>query len=235
MKNFGIIYKVTNKVNGKIYIGQTVQSIIKRKSNHISDATLSKDNFYFHNALRKYTKKVFTWEIIEYCGSKEELNEMEFHYIKQYDSFNKGYNMTLGGDSLYGFHHSKITKRKLSKANSGKKLPPRSKEWCIKISKSKLGSKLSEETLAKRQANRKYKKGSGNKLSKKFIVIYPDGSEIIVHGLRDFCKTTNFYKALSAVACGKRKHHKGYKCRYYNETLDVGIKKYTKELSYGSW
>jgi len=210
----GIIYKVTNKINGKVYIGQTIISLDIRRNSHIYNAINNKDNFHFHKAIKLYGKDNFVWEIIEYCNSKEELNEMEFHYIKQYNSFEEGYNMTMGGGSLCGFKHSDISKQKISNTKRGKKLPHRSKEWCRNISNSKKGTKLQLDTILKRQHSRKYATGIDNKLSKKYIVTYPNGEEVIVHGLKLFCKSNSFYKALSAVATGKRTHHKGYKCRY---------------------
>jgi predicted GIY-YIG superfamily endonuclease len=49
-----VIYKVTNRVNGKLYIGQTIGSLEKRKSAHISSALTIRNNIYFYNAIRKY-------------------------------------------------------------------------------------------------------------------------------------------------------------------------------------
>lgn len=111
--HYGIIYKVTNKINNKVYIGQTIKSLSDRRKKHF---TCSKDsNYYFHKALRKYDDVVFIWEVIEMCQSKEELDEMEFHYIKQYNSFGSGgYNLTFGGEGFVG-KHSKSTKTLLSK------------------------------------------------------------------------------------------------------------------------
>jgi len=64
MSDFGIIYKVTNLINNKIYIGQTTGSLEKRKIKHISCAKLN-SNIYFHKALNKYGIGSFDWEILE--------------------------------------------------------------------------------------------------------------------------------------------------------------------------
>lgn len=91
----GIIYKITNNVNGKSYIGQTRQGIQFRWCQH----TNSKDNSYFHKAIRKYGKDNFTIDILEECPV-EILNEREIFYIAKYDTFKNGYNLTIGGDGV---------------------------------------------------------------------------------------------------------------------------------------
>ena len=90
------IYKVTNKVNGKVYIGQSVD-IGRRWRTHMT----AKDDIYFHKAIQKYGVENFEWEVIEQC-KKSELDEREIYWIEYYDSFNKGYNCTKGGDGNSG-------------------------------------------------------------------------------------------------------------------------------------
>ena len=92
------IYKITNKVNNKIYIGQSI-NIEQRFYTHCSDAINRQDNNYFHNAIRKYGKENFYIEIIEEC-LEEELNEKEQFWISQYNSTDKkiGYNSSIGGE-----------------------------------------------------------------------------------------------------------------------------------------
>ena len=91
------IYKITNQVNGKIYIGQSVH-IKTRWQQHKQEAKLNRTNNLLYNAMRKYGVENFIFEIIEEC-TKEQLNEREIYWIKYYNSFNsdKGYNMTPGG------------------------------------------------------------------------------------------------------------------------------------------
>lgn len=92
-----IIYKVTNQLDGKVYIGQTCMSLKRRKTVHYERAAAGSET-NFHRALRKYTKEVFVWEILTTCLDKKDMNEKEQFYINQYDSFKSGYNMTEGGD-----------------------------------------------------------------------------------------------------------------------------------------
>ena len=89
----GIIYKITNKVNNKSYIGQTRYTIEFRWKQHQH----KKDNTYFHNAIHKYGVENFSIEILEECNI-EDLNQKEIFYIAKYDTFKNGYNLTIGGD-----------------------------------------------------------------------------------------------------------------------------------------
>ena len=96
------IYKFTNLVNGKIYIGQSI-NIEERRKSHIRASNSKKCNgynYYLHKAFRKYGLENFKFEVIEECN-KEQLNEREMFWINQYKSFlfENGYNMTTGGDN----------------------------------------------------------------------------------------------------------------------------------------
>lgn len=104
------IYKVTNLINNKVYIGQSID-IERRKYSHIyssSHPNTSDYNVRFHQAIRKYGIENFKWDILielkseEY--SKEILDKLETEYIALYHSydFNKGYNATLGGLHEFG-------------------------------------------------------------------------------------------------------------------------------------
>lgn len=95
MNKVGLIYKVTNIINNKIYIGQTIQSLKERKRQHYKFAK-SKKNYKFSNALNKYDANNFIWEILEDNISVDKLNDREVYYIELHDCFNKGYNSTPG-------------------------------------------------------------------------------------------------------------------------------------------
>lgn len=94
----GYIYKVTNKINGKIYIGQTIQSVKDRWYRHCGKSGISKAelNTHFKRAILKYGKENFTVETIEVCDSTR-LNDREKFYISYYNSYINGYNSTIGG------------------------------------------------------------------------------------------------------------------------------------------
>lgn len=88
------IYKFTNKINGKIYIGQSID-IEHRRKEHLR----YKDESYFHRSLMKYGNDNFDFEILEECDIMQ-LDEKERYWISYYHSNNrdKGYNCTDGGE-----------------------------------------------------------------------------------------------------------------------------------------
>lgn len=93
-----IIYKATNKINGKCYIGQTRHSLEHRKAAHLRCAKKGVET-HFYQAIRKYGEENFEWEIICSANDKKRLNELETFYIQKYDSIKHGYNMVDGGDN----------------------------------------------------------------------------------------------------------------------------------------
>lgn len=93
-----IIYKATNKINGKCYIGQTRHSLEHRKKAHLIRARQGVET-HFYQAIRKYGENNFEWEILCSASNKQTLNELETYYITKYDSIKNGYNMVDGGDN----------------------------------------------------------------------------------------------------------------------------------------
>lgn len=95
-----LIYKVTNNLNGCIYIGQTSLTLQQRKYNHEQESlNVYRKSVKFHNALLKYGFNNFTWEVIKECNSQDELDYYEKYYISLYNSCDrqKGYNLKYGG------------------------------------------------------------------------------------------------------------------------------------------
>ena len=87
------IYKITNTVNGKVYIGQGVDPK-KRFRQHCFGKN---KNAAIYKAIVKYGKENFLFEVIDWCDSKEESDQKEISYIAKFDSFLSGYNLTPGG------------------------------------------------------------------------------------------------------------------------------------------
>lgn len=154
-----IIYKITNKINNKVYVGQDSKN----------DPTYFGSGIYIKNSIKKYGKENFIKEIIEYCNSKEELNKKEKYWIEKLDCINSGYNISIGGEG--GNLGVKVNK-KISKAHKGKKLTDEHKR---KIGRSGeqnafYGKKHSEETkkhLSKISIGRKHSEESKRKISHK--------------------------------------------------------------------
>ena len=88
------IYKTTNTVNDKVYIGQTIRPIQQRFRRHINDAMNCNLDTHFARAIRKYGPDVFTIEEIDSATSQKELNEKERRWIAEFNSIENGYNET---------------------------------------------------------------------------------------------------------------------------------------------
>jgi group I intron endonuclease len=104
-----IIYKITNNINGKVYIGQTIGTSLNRRfTQH------SRRKYCIGAAIRKYGKENFTIEEIDGANSLAELNYLEQHYIYIYNSLApNGYNLMPGGRNST---HTEETKKKMSES-----------------------------------------------------------------------------------------------------------------------
>lgn len=97
-KRIGTIYKVTNKLNGKVYIGQTIMDIRDRWYRHcaLNKGNPSEQNMLIKKAILKYGKENFEVSVIEKVP-REQLNEREKYWISFYNSTETGYNILSGG------------------------------------------------------------------------------------------------------------------------------------------
>ena len=141
------IYKTTNLINGKIYIGKRHKDI----SGYLGSGTI------FRNAVKKYGRENFIREILEdNIDDPDILCEREKYWILFFDSANLeiGYNLTIGGKGSYGFRHSDETKKRMSENapdKSGENHPMfgkhQSEEAKEEISKKNKGKKRSDEVI----------------------------------------------------------------------------------------
>lgn len=136
-----IVYKTTNTINGKVYIGQDKNN----SPNYLGSGNLIK------RAIKKYGKENFLKEILCTCNTIDELNEKERFYINEYSSTNKkiGYNIAVGGTNgvMLNRNHSEKTKMKMRQSALGKK---KSEIHCKNISLSKKGKLMSNEERKRR-------------------------------------------------------------------------------------
>ena len=131
IERYGVIYVIRNKINNKLYIGQTVNNFHRRYGSNLLKNT---HNQHLKNSIQKYGIENFEIdEEFDIAYSKEELDKLECLYIDIYDSINNGYNNQTGGSNG---KHTEETKQKISEANKGKK---RSEETKKKISESLKG------------------------------------------------------------------------------------------------
>lgn len=174
----GYIYKTTNKVNNKIYIGQ------KKSAKFLGEAYLGSGKI-LTQAVAKYGKEMFSVELIDTADTLEELGEKEKHWIKTLNSQDPsvGYNITPGGihvpiegqdNGFYGKHHTEETKQKLRE--SRKNSPPMSQETRNKIADAHRGSHRTLETRKKMGDQQRGRKQYTDGVVIKYF--FPDKDEI---------------------------------------------------------
>ena len=210
-----IVYKITNKINGKIYIGQTIQGLSKRWNGHVHN---NASNSAISSAIKKYGSENFTIESLVECFSVEEMNQNERFFIKALDTIApNGYNLKPGG--AQGGPLSEASKLKISMTKKGK--PSNRLGWHhseasnLKNSIAHLGRKMSDDSkqkLSKTNTGKTKPKIAIDKIKKPVIcnetgIIYPSVKEAgAAFGVVD--------KAIRRVLKGERKHYKGLTFSY---------------------
>jgi group I intron endonuclease len=130
----GCIYLITNPINGKVYVGQTLHYKIRMKTHEYSGKN---PKYYFGYAIRKYGWENFTKDILIDDVPEEDLDNLEINYIAFYESFGPGgYNLTEGGGGTSGYkyteeHIEKITKNHDIKGGGCVSLCKTAKKWRV--------------------------------------------------------------------------------------------------------
>lgn len=131
-----IIYKITNKQNNKVYIGQTINSLEARWKRHQTDALNNIIDTHFARAIRYYGAENFEVEIIDTASSQEELTQKEYYWIDYYQASINGYNENDDGFKCGGNTYKNKSSEELEKIKN-------------KIRESKLGGKNPQATKVK--------------------------------------------------------------------------------------
>lgn len=216
------VYKHVNKINGKVYIGQTALDVNIRWKNG-----KGYKNGIFKNAIKKYGWDNFEHVIIKEGLTKEEANLLETSLIKEYKELGISYNITDGGEGALGYKHTDETKKKMSLRNRGKKIPehvkimvstrfkgiPFSEEHKLKISIALKGKEKSEETKLKMRLNHNYHD------LVEVIKYDKEGNVICTYpSIADASRDTGVLQThISRCARGKRQSAGGFKWKYKNE------------------
>jgi group I intron endonuclease len=137
-----IVYKHTNQISGKSYIGNTSKDIVIRWKEHISRSKKN-NNRKFDNALRKYPIDSWKHVVLFESNSLKESKQKEIEMISKYDTFINGYNSNSGGGGVK--KHTEESKKKISEA--GKR--ECSKETRLKIGVANKGKLVSKEIRKK--------------------------------------------------------------------------------------
>lgn len=230
IKNIGYIYKITNLVNGKIYIGQTKQTLNERWREHkVHSKTL---NYSLYKVMRKYGIDNFKFEEIEKCEI-EKLNEREIFWISFYDSFNKkkGYNLTRGGkgNKLLNLDEDEIIKSykefgTLSKVANKFSCDRTSIQQVLKKHNIKIKT---EEEHAKEKGNKVYRCDLDGNIIEEYICLNEAGKWLIDNNLTNARDARNAAMAIKNNII-KDKSYKGFvwKCTLYENIDSIVYFKY---------
>ena len=210
------IYKITNIVNLKGYIGFTSKTLKQRLNKHRKDAQYGDRKTMLCQAIRKYGIESFEIKSLFESESLEEtLNIMENKLIIEHEthcSTGKGYNMTMGGEGSLNIIVSEETKNKIRQKSLGRF---HSEETKKKISIMRTGS--GNPNFGKTFSNETKKKisekvsGGKNGRAKNFLVIEPSGTSVLINDRKSYCEEhdLNYWSVCSATSRGTM--YKGYK------------------------
>ena len=184
-----VVYRITNTVNRKVYIGQTIQPLKDRWKRHLSDARHGSE-YAIHKAIRKYGKEKFEIDVIDTATDRDELDLKEIYWINVYNSISpNGYNLCEGGRTP---RWTNETREKVSGKN----------HWTTRKS-------FTEETLKKKH-DATYRKPSPRSKPVRCV----ETGEVF-HCAKEF-EYRYGHQLSKILACckGKRKSHHGYHWEY---------------------
>lgn len=184
---YGIVYKFTNKKNGKCYVGVTRKTLEERLNAHLNKANHEKSAF--QRALKKYGKESFSSCVIDNASSEKELFEKETFWIKFYNTMAPlGYNLTTGGGGIVNM--TAEIRKKISITKTGVKNP-----------------KLKGRIISEKQREMISITLGGSKV---LATDKSTGSVIVLKTVRDGLNYGFNPSLISAVLHGKRKSHKNF-------------------------
>lgn len=216
----GYIYKVTNNINGKSYIGKTVD-LERRWNQHKSG---NGNTSILDKALRKYGVDNFVFTEIDRVHSYDKkeldtlLSKLEIYYIGIYNTYKYGYNATIGGEGSSGFSPSQETRLKMSLAKKGKPVSKKRREAYNSSAKRRRGIPRDKEIIAKGALKRR-KPILQYSLNGMFIQEYL-GATLVPN-----CNEANI------IACCKGKINSayGYIWRYKDNNFPINLSKRTNQ------
>lgn len=204
----GFIYKITNDINDKIYVGQTSGTLEERFKQHKKKMNSEDRKTYpLYNAMRKYGVEHFAIEALE---ETDNLQEREQYWIKYFDSYNNGYNATHGGDGQVRTDYNLIVDL-YSKGFSGIEIANQigvTKNTVYRALKAKGVKVLSNTETSKKKNSKSI--GQYDKKTMELIHIFPS--------VADAAKAIGKNHAhISSCAHGKKASAYGYKWKFIDE------------------
>lgn len=213
---YGIIYRIVNKLNGNLYVGQTIKTLEERWYSHKKDA--KRKDYPLYRSIRKYGLRNFYIEQLDIANDQEELNTKEIYYTEYLNTMApNGYNLKAGNGRGYlsdetkkkmskpkskrgkdhhcfGKKYSEETKKKMSDAAMGNKnhrfgVTP-SKETRDKLSKSNQGN--GNPLFGEKHTTESKKKISISK-TKKWVKILCHQNNVIYHSLNNAARALSVH------------------------------------------
>lgn len=218
-----LIYKITNNVNSKIYIGQTIGKIEARWKRHTWECTKKRNAMAITSAIIKYGEENFIIEKIDDAKTINELNEKEVYYIMLYNTISpNGYNLDIGGKN---FKRTEETCKKMSMSKKNREV---SEETRKKLSISHLGHIMSPETRKKlsdinklKTIDKKVREAASLKNSKSYILI-KDNELYVIKNMKKFAKINNYQNSnLCQLVRGKISQYKNFKYILNLEHIEI--------------
>ena len=222
------VYQHKNKINGKVYIGITLQKPEQRWG---SQGCNYKSSPHFYSAIQKYGWDNFEHNILFTDLTKEQACLKEQELIKEYNSMNRefGYNSTSGGDI---FTMNEETKQKISQAMIGNQNGlghPCSEEKKEKISNAQKGRKFTEEHKQKLSEAAKNRHVPCSEEKKQILKekshkksVYCEELDKIFESVQECSRQLGIpATSISKLCNGRGKTLKGYHLRYYNDTINA--------------
>ena len=182
MNKIVCIYVILNDVDGKLYIGQTVNFKERKKNHLVSLRSGTHSNEHLQRAFNKFGEEHFTIKILQEC-KENELDDLERFYIAKYDSTNKkkGYNILEGGERPGYRKHNAETKKKMSLAGKGRKFSEAHKK---NIGLANKGKKMSKEAIEKTRRTKQERHSQHGEKNPMAIVSNQTAKDIILSLLR---------------------------------------------------
>lgn len=206
-----IVYLLTNNVNGKRYVGQTIHTLEERLRGHAWPSTARHTKMPIARAIQKYGIQNFRAEILQECSSQDELDQSELRYALSLKTFvPNGYNLKAGqGRGSV----SQVTKDRIGAAHRGKIV---SDETRRKLSESHMGHRHSATTIAKMSAYWKGRRASDLAYQrsiehnvKTYVLRSPDGIVTTIINMKAFCEQAGYSKSkMCELVRGKRDQYR---------------------------
>lgn len=233
VRPYGIIYKVTNTVNGKVYVGQTTQTMKERWGQHVRETKIG-SQYIFHRAIRKYGAEAFHVEVLCECVSLEEMNRKERKYAWLHNAMSPhGYTLKAGNgkgaasqelrESISrGLKGRSSYERAVSASVAKRTGVPLTETHKAKISAGnkgqRKGERLPEATMQAAWAPASRRK-IADKLAGIFFFLSPYGEQTLVINLSRFCREHHLPQAgMQSVSSGR-----GHLCKGWRRDPNMGM------------